>query len=163
MASGDGCWLHANFKSLLSLPSLPKKLLFLPATLIRATCRSLVYDLWPSVTRFEWREIWNLVTLTQNSQTLTALEMQIARTPPFLTVDMFGGRGRNGDDFSLVHFKMQNYPENNNKKIYSELFWKELILRDQDNPQIWWLLNLNAVQSLKVTSKEKTWLYCPLK
>lgn len=77
------------------------------------------------------------MTLTQNSQTLTALEMQIARTPPFLTVDMFGGRGRNGDDFSLVHFKMQNYPENNNKKIYSELFWKELILRDQDNPQIW--------------------------
>lgn len=51
------------------------------------------------------------MTLTQNSQTLTALETQIARTPPFLTVDMSGGRGRNGDDFSLVHFKMQNYPE----------------------------------------------------
>lgn len=44
MASGGWCWLYANFKSLLSLPSLPKKLLFLPATLIRATCRSLVYD-----------------------------------------------------------------------------------------------------------------------
>ena len=43
MASGDWCWLYANFKPLLSLPSLPKKLLFLPATLIRATCRRLVY------------------------------------------------------------------------------------------------------------------------
>jgi len=45
------------------------------------------------------------VTLTQNSQTPSALELQIIRTLLFLTADMFGGRVRNvmiSDSFLLI-------------------------------------------------------------
>lgn len=43
----------------------------------------------------------------------------MVRMPLFLTVDMFGARICNGDDLSLVHFKLQNFHENNRKNIYS--------------------------------------------